>query len=67
LNDKTWFDNAGTITATSFTWSSATIHDVDHLNYEATMKPPVFSRAWKINMPIYRRLERICRSSNMIA
>jgi hypothetical protein len=59
LNDKTWFDNAGN-------YHSDQLHvverysfiDADHLNYEATIEDPkVFSRAWKISMPIYRRLE----------
>jgi hypothetical protein len=59
LNDKTWFDNAGN-------YHSDQLHvverysfiDADHLRYEATIEDPqVFSRAWKISMPIYRRLE----------
>jgi hypothetical protein len=59
LNDKTWFDNAGN-------YHSDQLHvverysfiDADHLNYEATIEDPqVFSRPWKISMPIYRRLE----------
>jgi hypothetical protein len=59
MNDKTWFDNAGN-------YHSEQLHvverysfiDADHLNYEATIEDPkVFSRAWKISMPIYRRLE----------
>jgi hypothetical protein len=29
------------------------------LNYEATIDDPkVFSRAWKISLPLYRRVER---------
>src|SRR5438132_1465112 len=59
LNDKTWFDHAGN-------YHSDQLHvveryspiDADHLNYEATIEDPaVFSRSWKISMPIYRRLE----------
>jgi hypothetical protein len=59
LNDKTWFDNAGN-------YHSDQLHvverysfiDADHLRYEATIEDPqVFSRAWKISMPVYRRLE----------
>jgi hypothetical protein len=31
----------------------------DAIRYEATIEDPqVFSRAWKINMPLYRRLEQ---------
>ena len=33
--------------------------DRDHLNYEVTVEDPkVFSRPWKISMPLYRRVER---------
>ena len=33
--------------------------DSDHLNYEATIEDAkIFSRPWKISMPIYRRLEK---------
>src|SRR5262249_26087269 len=31
----------------------------DHLNYEATIEDPnVFTRPWKISMPLYRRMEK---------
>jgi hypothetical protein len=31
----------------------------DHLNYEATIEDPnVFTRPWKISMPLYRRIEK---------
>ena len=33
--------------------------DRNTVNYEATMEDPkVFSRAWKISMPLYRHLEK---------
>ena len=60
FNDKTWLDNAGN-------YHSDALHvverytpiDADHLNYEATIDDAkVFSRPWKISMPIYRRLEK---------
>lgn len=60
FNDKTWLDNAGN-------YHSDALHvverytpiDADHLNYEATIDDSkVFSRPWKISMPIYRRLEK---------
>ena len=60
LNDQTWFDRAGD-------FHSDALHVVerytrtgrDILNYEATIEDPnVFSRPWKIAMPIYRRLEK---------
>jgi len=60
LNDQTWFDRAGN-------FHSDALHVVerytplgpDALSYEATIDDPnVFSRSWKISMPLYRRLEK---------
>jgi hypothetical protein len=60
LNDQTWFDRAGN-------FHSDALHVVerytpvspDALAYEATIEDPkVFSRPWKISMPLYRRLEK---------
>jgi hypothetical protein len=60
LNDQTWFDRAGN-------FHSDALHVVerytpigrDALAYEATIDDPkVFSRPWKISMPLYRRLEK---------
>ena len=59
FNDKTWFDRAGN-------FHSDALHLVerltpitpDALRYEVTVEDPkVFTRPWKIAMPIYRRLE----------
>jgi len=59
FNDQTWFDAAGN-------FHSEALHVVerytrtgpDHLMYEATIEDPkVFSRPWKIRMPLYRRIE----------
>ena len=59
FNDQTWFDRAGN-------FHSDALHVVerytptgpDHLLYEATIEDPkVFSRPWKISMPLYRRQE----------
>ena len=59
FNDKTWFDRAGN-------FHSDALHVVerftpigaDALRYEVTIEDPkVFTRPWKIAMPIYRRLE----------
>jgi hypothetical protein len=59
FNDQTWFDRAGN-------FHSAALHVVErytpasphHLMYEATIEDPnVFSRPWKMSMPLYRRLE----------
>jgi hypothetical protein len=60
MNDRTWFDRAGD-------FHSDKLHVVerytrtgpDVISYEATMEDPeVFTRAWKISMPLYRRLEK---------
>jgi hypothetical protein len=59
LGDQTWFDRAGN-------FHSDALHVVeryspvspDQLRYEATIEDPkVFTRAWKISMPLYRRSE----------
>jgi len=60
FNDRTWFDRAGN-------YHSDALHvierytpiDADHLMYEATIEDPkVFTRPWKMSMPLYRRVEK---------
>jgi hypothetical protein len=60
FTNQTRFDRSGN-------YHSAALHVVerytrtgpDHMLYEATIEDPaVFSRPWKISMPLYRRLER---------
>ena len=60
LNDETWFDRAGN-------FHSDALHVVerytplspDALTYEVTIEDPnVFSRPWKMSMPVYRRLDK---------
>jgi hypothetical protein len=60
MNDRTWFDRAGN-------FHSEALHVVerytrtgpDHLWYEATIEDPkVFTRPWKMSMPLYRRVEK---------
>src|SRR5580704_17873942 len=60
LNDQTWFDRAGN-------FHSDKLHVVerytrtspDVISYEATFEDPnVFTRAWTISMPLYRRQEK---------
>jgi hypothetical protein len=57
--DQTWFDRAGD-------YHSGALHvverysalDRNRLNYEATIEDPkVFSRPWKIRMPLYRHVD----------
>ena len=59
FNDKTWLDRAGN-------FHSDKLHVVerytpispDAIRYEATIEDPdVYTRPWKISMPLYRRLE----------
>jgi len=59
LNDKTWFDRVGD-------YHSDQLHVVERytpvsrnvIQYEATIEDPkVFSRPWKMSMPLYRHIE----------
>ena len=60
LNDQTWFDRAGNFHSDALhVIERYTPLTIDALTYEATIEDPkVFSRPWKISMPIYRRLEK---------
>ncbi|HEV3198289.1 MAG TPA: hypothetical protein VGZ73_10285 [Bryobacteraceae bacterium] len=60
FNDQTWFDRAGN-------FHTDALHVVeryrrtspDAIAYEATIEDPqVFTRPWKISMPLYRRQEK---------
>ena len=60
FTDQTWFDRAGN-------FHSDALHVVerysaigpDALKYEVTLEDPkVFTRPWKISMPLYRRLDK---------
>jgi hypothetical protein len=59
LIEHSWFDRAGD-------FHSEALHVVErytpitpyHMRYEATIEDPkVFTRPWKISMPLYRRME----------
>ena len=59
FNEETWFDRAGN-------FHSDALHVVerytpmsrDHIQYEVTVEDPkVFTRPWKMSMPLYRRME----------
>ena len=60
FNDKTWFDSAGNFHSEALHVTERyTRTGPDHLLYEATIEDPkVFTRPWKISMPLYRRLEK---------
>lgn len=63
FTDQTWFDRAGN-------FHSEALHVVErytpispnHVNYEVTIDDPkVFTRPWKMSMPLYRRMEKNIR------
>ena len=63
LDERTWFDRAGD-------YHSDALHVIerytpmgpDILSYEATIQEPkVYSRPWKIKMPLYRHVEKDAR------
>jgi hypothetical protein len=60
FNDQTWFDSAGNFHSEALKVTERyTRTGPDHLTYEATIEDPkVFTRPWKIAMPLYRRVER---------
>ena len=60
FNDQTWFDRAGNFhTEALRVVERYTFRTPDVIDYEATIEDPkVFTRPWKISLPIYRRLER---------
>jgi hypothetical protein len=59
FNEDTWFDRAGNFHSDQLRVTERyTPVSADHLMYEATIEDPkVFTRPWKIRMPLYRRLE----------
>ena len=58
--DQTWFDRAGNFHSEALkVVERYTLADRNTITYEATMEDPkVFSRPWKISMPLYRHLEK---------
>ena len=57
-NEDTWFDRAGNFHSDALhVVERYTPRSADTLMYEATIEDPkVFSRPWKISMPLYRQL-----------
>ena len=63
MNEDTWFDHAGNFHSDALhVVERYTPHSADVLDYEATIEDAkVFSRPWKINMPLYRHVEKNAR------
>lgn len=61
--DQTWLDRAGDYHSDALRVTERfSAIDRNTLNYEATIDDPkVFSRSWKIQMPLYRHLEKNAR------
>jgi len=59
FTDQTWFDRAGNFHSDALHLVERyTLIGPDHLNYEVTIEDPkVFTRPWKMSMPLYRRKE----------
>ncbi|MGA2713593.1 MAG: hypothetical protein ABSG41_10855 [Bryobacteraceae bacterium] len=60
FNDQTWFDKAGNFHSEALhVVERYSLADPDHMNYEVTIDDPkVFTKAWKMSMPLYRRMEK---------
>jgi len=60
FNGLAWFDRAGDFASDQLhVVERFTRTDGNHLLYEATIEDPsVFSRPWKISMPLYRHVEK---------
>jgi len=63
FNDKTWFDQAGNFHSDALhVIERYTRTGADIISYEATIEDPkVFTRPWKMSMPLYRRQEKNIR------
>lgn len=59
LTDQTWLDRTGTFHSEKLhVVERYTLVNANLINYEATLDDPtVFTRPWKISMPIYRRMD----------
>lgn len=59
FNDQTWLDGAGNFHSEQMhVVERYSFIDKDHIRYEATIEDPkVFTRPWKVTMPLYRRIE----------
>jgi hypothetical protein len=59
FNNETWFDHAGNFHSEALHLvERLTLAGPDHINYEVTVEDPqVFTKPWKMSMPLYRRKE----------
>ena len=60
FNGMAWFDRAGNYQSETLkVVERYTPVSADVLNYEATIEDPtLYTRPWKISMPLYRRLDK---------
>jgi hypothetical protein len=60
FNDQTWFDRSGNFHSEALhVIERYTLAGANNINYEATIEDPkVFTRPWKMSMPLYRRLDK---------
>jgi hypothetical protein len=63
FNGQTWFDRAGNFHSDALhVIERFTARSPDTLTYEVTIEDPnVFTRPWKMSMPLYRRVESNAR------
>jgi hypothetical protein len=59
FNAETWFDRAGNFHSEALhVVERFTPRGLNHIDYEVTIEDPqVFTRPWKMSMPLYRRLD----------
>jgi hypothetical protein len=59
FNDGTWFDRAGNFHSDQLKVTERFTPAGQNLNYEATIEDPeTFTRSWKIDLPLYKHLEK---------
>lgn len=63
FNDQTWFDRSGTHHSNQLrVVERYSLSSPNHILFEAEIEDPVvFTRPWKISMPLYRRMEKDAR------
>ena len=60
FNNETWFDHAGNFHSEELrVVERYTMTSANHMLYEATIEDPkVFTRPWKMSMPLYRHVDK---------